>query len=147
VERYPLVFTQRRILPLALLVALGGAALAEATWARAVCVGVALLALAAVWLQARARPALILDESGYAVEERGREKLRVPWSEVRNVRADGKEHALYVDVGDPARNLLVPPRRGFGFRFERAEELFASVLRRVPAEKVEAVAQLDVPRA
>ncbi len=142
-ERYPLVFTQRRVLPLAVVVALGGALLAEAWWARAVCVAVALLAVAAAWLQGRARPALLLDEQGYSVEEYGKEKLRVPWSEVQKVRADGAEYALFVDVGDPSRNLLVPPRRGYGFRFDHAEQLFRRVLSMVPADKVEAVAQLD----
>jgi hypothetical protein len=144
-ERFPLVFTQRRVLPLAVAVALGGAWLAEATWARILCVGLALAALAAAWLQSRTRPTLVLDEDGYAVEERGREKLRVPWSEVQRVRADPSEHALYVDCGDPARNLLVPPRRGFGFRFARAEAIYAYVLARVP-ERVEVVARLDAQK-
>jgi hypothetical protein len=141
--KYRLIFTQRRVLPLAVLVALGGAAVTEALWARVVCVAVALLSLAAAWLQARARPALVLDDEGYAVEEHGREKLRVRWSEVVQVRVDAAEHALYIDVGDPSRNLLVPPRRGYGFRFEQAEELMQRVLARVPPEKVEAVARLD----
>jgi hypothetical protein len=145
-ERFPLLFTQRRVLPLAVAVALAGAWLAEGAWARAVCLALAVAALAAAWLQARTRPTLILDEDGYAVEERGREKLRVPWSEVKSVRADPSEHALYVDCGDPRRNLLVPPRRGFGFRFERAEALYAFVVAQVP-ERVEVVARLDTPKA
>ena len=142
-ERYRLVFTQRRVLPLAVLVALAGAWFAQLTWARVACVAVALMAVLAAWLQGRSHPALLLDENGYAVEEHGKEKLRVSWSEVQRVRADGAEHALYIDVGDPARNLLVPPKSGYGFHFERAEELFQTILRRVPADKVEAVARLD----
>ena len=141
-ERYRLIFTQRRVLPLAVVVALIGAAVSTALWARLTCGLVAALAVVAAWLQGRARPALLLDDEGYAVEEYGREKLRVRWSEVKKVRADGAEHALYVDVGDPARNLLVPPKRGYGFRFDRAEELFQRILQRVPADKVEAVPRL-----
>jgi hypothetical protein len=143
-QRFPLVFTQRRVLPLAVGVAVAGAIVTDLLWARLACGAVALVALVAAWLQSRTRPALILDDQGYAVEERGREKLRVAWSEVKHVRADGAEHALYVDVGDPARNLLVPPRRGYGFRFERSEELFQKILSSVPSEKVEAVARLEV---
>ena len=141
-ERYRLIFTQRRVLPLAVLVAVAGAAVATALWARIVCGAVAGLALLAVWLQGHSKPALLIDEEGYAVEEHGREKLRVRWSEVVKVRADGAEKALYIDVGDPARNLLVPSRRGYGFRFDRADELFQRILDRVPADKVEAVARL-----
>jgi hypothetical protein len=142
-ERFPLVFTQRRVLPLAILVAGVGAVVSESVWARLVCVAVAMVTLVAAWLQGRARPALILDEDGYAVEEHGREKLRVKWSEVVHVRVDGAEHALYVDVGDASRNLLVPPRRGYGFRFANAERLFRRVLAQVPEEKVEAVTRLE----
>lgn len=144
-QRFPLVFTQRRVLPIAVVVALGGAALAPSLWLRVACVAFALFAVAVGWMQHRARPALVLDESGYAVEEHGREKLRVAWSEVVRVRADVAEHALYVDCGDAARNLLVPPRRGYGFRFERADELFACIVEAVGRDKVETVARLDAP--
>jgi hypothetical protein len=142
VQRYPLIFTQRRVLPLAVLVAGVGAAVAEVLWARLVCAAVAVLALVAAWLQGRSRPALLIDDSGYAVEEHGKEKLRVAWSEVHKVRADAAERALYIDVGDPGRNLLVPPKRGYGFRFDRAEELFQNILTRVPKDKIEAVEKL-----
>jgi hypothetical protein len=88
---------------------------------------------------------VIIDENGYAVSERGREKLRVAWTEVKQVKADAAEHAVYVDCGDPARNLLVPPRRGFGFTFERTEELYARILDAVP-DRVELVPRLDAPK-
>jgi hypothetical protein len=141
-QRYRLIFTQRRVLPVAVLVALAGAAVTEAWWARGACVAVAVLAIVAAWLQSRSRPTLVIDDGGYAVEEYGKEKLRVSWGEVHKVRADGAEHALFVDVGDPQRNLLVPPRRGYGFRFERADELYQRILSLVPADKVESVAKL-----
>src|SRR5262249_10611747 len=69
VQRYPLIFTQRRVLPLAVLVAGVGAAVAEVLWARLTCAAVALLALVAAFFQWRARPTLIIDDQGYAVEE------------------------------------------------------------------------------
>jgi hypothetical protein len=141
--RYRLIFTQRRVLPLAVLVALAGAVVSEALWARIVCVLVAVVALLAAWLQSRGGAALVVDDEGYAVEERGREKLRVRWSEVQKARADAAEQALYLDTGDPARNLLVPPQRGYGFRFERADELYREILKRIPQDKIEAVARLD----
>jgi hypothetical protein len=140
------VFTQRRVLPLAVAVAAAGAWLSTQWLPRALCLAFALAALAAAILQRRGRPSLLLDDDGYAVVEHGREKLRVAWSEVRRVRADAAEQALYVDCGDPARNLLVPPRRGYGFRFQRSDELFRRVLAAVP-EKVESVARLDAPSA
>jgi hypothetical protein len=142
VERYRLIFTQRRVLPLAVAVALVGAAVAQVISARIVCGVVAALAILAAWIQGRGKPALILDERGYAVEENGREKLRVAWGEVQKIRADSAESALYVEIGDPARNLLVPPKRGYGFRFERPEELFRNILLHVPPEKIEFVSKL-----
>lgn len=108
--------------------------------------GVFLAIAALIWLlQRRLRLWLVLDDDGYAVEQRGRQKLRVHWSEVRQVRIDRREHALYVDCGDKARNLLVPPRRGFGFRFADAPALCARVLVAVPAERVVEVERIDVP--
>ena len=131
------------MLPVAVVFALSGAAFAGPLWVRLLCATFAVLTAGmAVW-QKRAAPALILDESGYAVEEHGREKLRVAWSEVKQVRADEAERALYVDCGDPTRNLLLPPRRGYGFRFERAERAYAAILAAVPGDKVLRVARLD----
>jgi len=141
-EKFALILTQRRVLPVAVAFALVGAGFSTAWWARAGCAVFALVALALALWQWRARPQLVLDERGYAVEEHGREKLRVAWSEVVKVLADADEHALYVDCGDRARNLLVPPRRGFGFRFERADVLYARVLAAVP-DRVELVKRLD----
>ena len=145
IKRYRILFTQRRVLPLAVVVALVGAAVSEALWARIVCVAVAVMAVVAAWLQSRGGAALIVDDTGYAVEERGREKLRVAWGDVHKARADAAEHALYLDTGDPAKNLLVPPQRGYGFCFEHADELFSEILRHLPEEKIESVARLDAP--
>ena len=140
-----MLLATRRILPAALIFTAAAALFAPGLVLRAACIAFAVFALA-MWLwQARRRPELVVDDGGYAVFEGGREKLRVRWPEVRRVRADRAEHALYVDAGDPARNLLVPPRRGFGFRFPRQELLYARVIEHVPAGIVEMVTQLDGP--
>jgi hypothetical protein len=131
------------VLPVAALFALLGAVVAGGAL-RATCLAFAGLSVAAAVYQARSRPCLLVDEHGYAVVEHRREKLRVAWSEARRILADVEEHALYVDVGDPARNLLVPPARGFGFRFERAPELFARIVAARP-DIVKQVARLTGP--
>ena len=141
-ERFALIVTTRRVLPVAFVIAMAGVVFSQPFGLRVACAVVALLAIA-LWLwQWRAQPSLVVDDEGYAVEEHGREKLRVAWSEVKRVLADSAEHALYVDCGDRARNLLVPPRRGFGFRFERAAELYVRICERVP-DRVEQVERLD----
>jgi hypothetical protein len=142
-DRFQLLLPSRRLVPIAILFVLGAAVLVDQLWMRVGCGVFAVLGAAVIVWQRRAHPEVLVDEQGYAVCEYGREKLRVAWSEVKRVRADRAEHAVYVDCGEPARNLLVPPRRGFGFRFARAAELYAKILDRVPAEKIEMVARLD----
>jgi hypothetical protein len=142
VEKFELSFPQRRILPVSLAIALAGAVLADAMWLRLFCGGFGVLTLGLWLVLRRAQPCVVLDEQGYAVEEFGKEKLRVAWSDVVRVRADPSEHAVYVDCGDPAKNLLVPPSRGWGFRFPRARELYARIVGYVP-DKVEVVERLD----
>jgi hypothetical protein len=131
------------VLPVAVVFALSGVVFAGPLWVRLLCATFALLTAAMAAWQHHARPALILDEQGYAVEEHGKEKLRVAWSEVKQVRTDEAEQALYVDCGDPSRNLLLPPKRGYGFRFERAERAYAAILTSVSSDKVLRVARLD----
>src|SRR5260370_9697306 len=93
-------------------------------------------------IQSRLQPVLILDDEGYAIQQGAKVLFRVAWSEVKKVRADGKEQALYIDCGDPARNLLVPPARGYGFRFADAPRIYARVLAAV-ADRVVQVERLD----
>jgi hypothetical protein len=138
------VLAQRRVLPLAIAFALAGVLVLDGGWARAAAAVLAATGVALLVWERRRAPAVRVDADGYAVVERGRDKLRVAWSEVVRVRVDAAEHALYVDCGDPARNLLVPPRHGWGFHFEGAEELFRLVCAAVP-DRVEAVARLDAP--
>jgi hypothetical protein len=141
--RHRLIATTAWLLPLAVAVALLGVAATHALAARLVACWFALLGVAAWLWQRRQRPVLLLDDDGWAIEQRGREKLRVHWSEVQKVRLDRGEHALYVDCGEVGRNLLVPPRRGFGFRFADQEALCARVLASVPAGCVQEVERLE----
>lgn len=143
-SRHPLVVGTRWLLPVAVALAAIGAFVAYGLWAR---VGAALFALvgaAAFAWQERHRPTLVVDDAGYAVEQLGREKLRVAWSEVKTVRIDRRESALYIDCGDKARNLLVPPRRGWGFHFADAERLCARVVAALPGDRVVEVERIDV---
>ena len=144
-SRHPLVVGTRWLLPIAIVLALVAAAVAHALPARLLAGFFALLGLLAWWWQERHRPTLLLDDAGYAIEQDGKEKLRVAWSEVQKVRIDRGESAIYVDCGDKARNLFVPPRRGYGFRFADAEAACARVLAAVPADRVVEVERIDVP--
>jgi hypothetical protein len=143
--RHALLVGTRWLLPLAIVLALAGAAAAHSTVARVIAGVFALLGFAAWRMQERLRPTLLIDERGYAIEQRGAEKLRVAWSEVQAVRVDRKQMAIYVDCGDKARNLFVPPPRGYGFRFAGAQTICERVLGAVPAQRVTDVESLDAP--
>ena len=144
-SRHPLIVGTRWLLPAAIAMAVAAAAAAHAMPARIMAGVFALIGVVAWRWQERLRPTLVLDDAGYAIEQRGEQKLRVAWSEVQKVRLDRRESALYLDCGDKARNLFVPPRRGYGFRFADAETVCARVLAAVPAERVVEVERLDVP--
>jgi hypothetical protein len=141
--RHPLLVGTRWLLPVAIAMAALGAAAAHGTAARLFAAGFALVGVAAWIWQERHRPTLVLDDDGYAIEQRGQEKLRVKWTEVRAARIDRRETALYLDCGDKARNLFVPPRRGYGFRFAKAEAVLARVLAALPAQRVVEVERID----
>jgi hypothetical protein len=143
-SRHPLIVGTRWLLPVAVGMAALGAAASHGTGARVMAGVFALLGIAAWLWQERHRPTLVLDEDGYAIEQLGREKLRVKWAEVRSVRIDRGETAIYLDCGDKARNLFVPPRRGYGFRFADAATACARVLAAVPGERVVEVEHIDV---
>ena len=142
---HALLVGTRWLLPLAILLALGGAAAAHATVARIIAAVFALLGFVAWRVQERLRPTLVVDERGYAIEQRGAEKLRVAWSEVQAVRVDRKQMALYIDCGDKARNLFVPPPRGYGFHFADAQTICERVVAAAPAERITDVESLDAP--
>lgn len=141
-ERFPVLLAQRRVLPVAVVFALSGVVFSHAWWARAICLGLAVATTAVALVQRRRRATVIIDADGYAVEERGREKLRVAWSEVRRVRAVPAEQALYVDCGDRARNLLVPPPHGYAFAFQGGDRLYQRIIAAVP-DRLELSARLE----
>jgi hypothetical protein len=142
-SRHPLVASAAWLLPLSVVMAIGGVVAAHAVTGRLLAGWFALLACVAWLWQRRQRPVLLVDDAGWAIEQRGREKLRVAWSEVQSVRFDRKESAFYADCGDVGRNLFVPPRRGFGFRFGQQEQLCERLLASVPADRVHDVERLD----
>lgn len=141
-DRFPILFTQWGLIPVAVVLLAGWAIFSDRLGLRIAAGVLALVTIVVGSVLFALRPWLVVDDEGYAVWERGREKLRVAWREVVAVRADADEHACYVDCGDPTRNLLVPPRRGFGFRFERQEALYARVLAAVDPACIEHVNQL-----
>jgi hypothetical protein len=140
--RFRFIYGQQRALPIAGILLLTGAILGQATWFRVASAVLAATVVVALVVLRRAGAELILDDDGYALREFGREKVRVPWREVVKVRFDAAEQAMYLDCGDPARNLLIPPARGYGYRFERPAELCDEVKKHVPADKIEAVEKL-----
>lgn len=138
-SRHALLLGARWLLPVA--VGLSAViAVAGQLWALAPA-GLGVMAFA--WQQ-KTRAQLVLDERGYAIERKGREELRVGWGEVKKVLVDRRESAVYVDCGDKARNLFVPPARGWGFRFADSPAIVAHVLAAMPADRVVEVERIDV---
>src|SRR5262249_32176336 len=111
---------------------------------RWVCVGGTAFVLLAAAVARVARPVLVVDAQGYRVEERGRVRLTVGFAEIARARAVPAEQAMYLDFGEPARNPLLPPRRGYGFRFERQGALYARLARAL-GERLEVVPSLERP--
>jgi hypothetical protein len=142
-SRHPLVVGTRWLLPAAVALAVAGAVVAHQLAGRIIAGFFALVGVAAWLWQERHRPTLLLDDDGYAIEQLGAEKLRVRWTEVRAARIDRRETAIYLDCGDKARNLFVPPRRGYGFRFADAPTVLVRVLASVPADRVVEVERID----
>jgi hypothetical protein len=143
VERFALLSTWRW-LPWAAVVAGVLSALALVGTPRWVCLGGTAFVLLAAAAARLARPVLVVDARGYRVEERGRVRLTVGFTEIARARAVPAEQAMYLDCGEPARNLLVPPRRGYGFRFERQGVLYARLARAL-GDRLEVVSSLERP--
>lgn len=140
-QRHALLSVNRYLLPVAVTVALLLALLA-AGWLRLAGLGAALaFGLAAVALRGR-RPQLWVDDDGYAVLVAGQPRFRVAWTQVTRVLHDPSERALYLDCGDPAHNLLLPPITGFAFTFERRDDLYRRLLTHV-GDRAEVVDRFD----
>lgn len=135
----------RLLLPLALALTVGIALFGGHAFRLDALAAAAAEVAALGWMRRSART-LVLDDDGYAIEAHGRESLRVRWAEVTRVRHDPGEQAVYVDCGNPARNLLIPPARGFGFHVVGAAEATARVLASVPPARIEVVERLEAPR-
>lgn len=140
-ERFPLLAGTRRLVPIAFVLAVAGAVLATNNGTRLVYLGLTLLVVALAFLVRARRPVLVIDDAGYRVEIRRRVRVRVRWDEVKHARGADAEHAMYLDCGEPARNLLLPPGRGYGFRFERQDVLYARLALRL-ADRLELVDSL-----
>jgi hypothetical protein len=131
-------------MPLAVVLAITLGVLGRSPMARIAGFAVAFVMAALAMVQARLQPVLILDDDGYAVERGGKLLFRVAWHEVKTVRADAREKALYIDCGDRTRNLFVPPARGYGFRFADAPRIYERVLAAV-GDRVVQVERIDAP--
>ena len=130
-QRYPLLPSTRIAVPIAIALGLAGIAFATGSTPRLV-YAAGTLAVIALWLANLARrPVLVVDGEGYRVEVRRREVVRVRFDEVKRVRAVPGEQAMYLDCGDPKRNLLLPTRHGFGFRFARQATLYVTLAKRL----------------
>ena len=141
-QRVALLSSTRYLLPVALLCALGLAVFGTGTFLRlgAVLAGTLLIGLHLV--ARRRRPILVVDDRGYAVEVAGQQRFFVPWTAVTRALHDPTEHALYLDCGDAAHNLLLPPLAGFAFSFENREALYERLLSHV-SDRIEVVPRLD----
>src|SRR5207302_3837828 len=143
-RRFPLLATTRWMAPVSFAIALFGAIFATGKPPR---IGYAVVAaiVGALWLIARLRrPVLLVDNDGYRVEVRGRVKLRVRFDEIERARAVPAEQSMYLDCGDGDRNLLLPPKRGFGFRFAEQADLYVLLAKRL-GDRVEIAERLEGP--
>ena len=144
--RHALIFPLERLLPVASAIGLLLAALANRPALRVLYAVPALFFLGAWLVKRRARGAVIVDDAGYTLERIGRPAVRVPFSAIKKVLVDESEQALFCDTQDPARNLLVPPRYGYGFHFADSATLYAAIVAAV-ADRIELVDSLKgVPR-
>jgi len=109
--------------------------------------GVVIL-LAVAYLRSPAwRLVVTVDDNGFAVGTPARQRFRLAWSEVVRVVASPTTGTCFVDGGAPERSLLVPGDGApAGYDLDDKAALYAAILARVPAERVETVARLDAPR-
>jgi hypothetical protein len=106
----------------ALGIALGAAYLASPTW----------------------RIAVTVDDEALTVGSPGRQRFRLPWTEVVRVVSSPSTSTCFVDGGSPDRSLLVPGD-GAPAPYDIADRaaLYQAILARVPADKVQTVSSLD----
>jgi hypothetical protein len=113
--------------------------------------GTVAVVLTLAWVWGRHRAFVYVLPDGYRVKT-GRLDFTVRWSELKRVLHDPTESALYLDCGNPARNLLVPPATGFAFTFARKQALYQQLLlavghlaQQVPRIDAQALPAADSP--
>lgn len=87
---------------------------------------------------------VIVDDEALEVRQRGVRRFRLAWGEIVRVVASRETSTCFVDGGSPRHSLLVPgPGAPASYEIERREALFAAILARVPAARVQDVPRLD----
>lgn len=90
------------------------------------------------------RLVVTIDDAGLEVGSPGRRRFRLGWDEIVRVVASPTTTTCFVDGGAPERSLLVP---GDGapasYDLDDKAALFAAIVARVPADRVQTVARLD----
>lgn len=133
---------------MALAAGLGALAALAGNWALAALAAVVALGGVGYLRSPAWRLAVTVDDDGLEVGSPARRRFRLAWSEVVRVVASPTTGTCFVDGGAPERSLLVPGDGApAGYDLDDKPALFATILARVPAERVETVTRLDAPRA
>lgn len=90
------------------------------------------------------RYVVVIDDDALAVVRGDERRFRLPWVAVRRLVVSPSTGTCFVDGGEPGKSLLVP---GDGapapYDLEGKAALYAAIVARVPADRVEEVASLD----
>jgi hypothetical protein len=102
-------------------------------------------ALAAFYfLQPAWRYAILVDEDAISIASSKDVRLRLLWSDVKEVRAVDATKVCYVDGGEGAKSVLVSgPRAPAPYAVERRAELYDFILAHVAKEKIRLVETLE----
>ncbi|MBL8624135.1 MAG: hypothetical protein JNK64_22705 [Myxococcales bacterium] len=133
---------------MALAAGLGALAALAGNWALAALAAVVALGGIGYLRSPAWQLAVTVDDDGLEVGSPARRRFRLAWGEVVRVVASPTTGTCFVDGGSPERSLLVPGDGApAGYDLDDKAALFATILARVPAERVETVTRLDAPRA
>lgn len=87
---------------------------------------------------------VVADDHAFEVQQGGERRFRLAWADVVKVTASPTTRTCFVDGGDADRSLLVP---GDGapapYTIADKDALYALILERVPAHKIERVELLS----